>query len=99
MDRQAVFDLIRANKKELADSSVRTYTSNVLRAHRELGSTAFNKHAEEIPKKFKDKSIAVQKAIVVACLTWARASEKQYAKLETVLKALDTAVRKEVVSQ
>ena len=78
---------------------MRTYTSNVLRVNRALNSTAFNANAERIPKLFSDKSIAVQKGLVVACLVWARAAGKPTKKLEKVLKQLDTAVRKQATTQ
>ena len=99
MDRTTVYDKIKKARPDLADSSCRTYTSNVLRVNRAIESKSFNANADRIPKLFKDKSIAVQKGLTVACLVWARASEKPHDKLEAQLKVLDTAVRKEVITQ
>ncbi len=99
MDRTTVYDKISKKRPDLATSSVRTYTSNVLRVNRAIGNKSFNANADRIPKLFKDKSLAVQKGLTVACLVWCRASEKPHDKLEALLKTLDTAVRKEVIKQ
>jgi hypothetical protein len=99
MERDEIYTLIRKARPALADSSVRTYTSNVVRANRELGTNAFDENSARIVKVFADKSKAVQKSVVVACLVWARASKKPHDNLVALLKELDGAVRKQVISQ
>ena len=97
MDRTTVYEKIKKARPDLADSSIRTYTSNILRVNRAIGNKSFNANADRIPELFKDKSIAVQKGLTVACLVWTRASGKPHDKLEAQLKVLDAAVRKEVI--
>ena len=99
MDRSKTYDIIKKARPDLAENSVRTYTSNVLRVNRAIKSTSFNTNAEQIPQLFKDKSTAVQKGLTVACLVWARASGKKHNNLEVLLKKLDLKVRKEVTKQ
>ena len=86
-------------RPDLADSSIRTYTSNVLRVSRAISGSAFNKNAAKIPTLFKDKSLAVQKGLTVSCLVWCRAAKKPHGKLEELLKTLDTALREYVIKQ
>ena len=99
MDRADVYTKIRKERPDLAESSVRTYTSNVLRVGRAINGSAFNKNAAKIPELFKNKSIAVQKGLTVACLVWCRAAKKPHDKLEEQLKTLDAAVREQVNKQ
>jgi hypothetical protein len=98
MDRATIHAVIRKAKPDITESSVRTYTSNVLRAHRAFNSTEFNKNSDKLTELFKHKSTSVQKSIAVACLIYARAKNKPHKKLAVLLKVLDGKVREEVVS-